>query len=150
MQDRRGRPIARPVQWSSSDSSIATVSDSGVVTGVAAGNASIVATYRDVTGSAQATVTPDSTPPPPPPPPPPSTLLFEEDFENANLASRGWYDNTNVVLSTTQHMTGSTASAQYHFLQGATSPTSGDAQRHKFTPSSSLYISYDVKYSANW
>ncbi len=150
MQDRRGRPIVRPVQWSSSDTQIATVSDSGLVTGVAAGNASIVATYRLVTGSAQVTVTSDSTPPPPPPPPPPGTLLFEEDFENANLASRGWYDNTNVVLSTTEHIGGSTASAQYHFLSGATSPTSGDSQRHKFTPSNSFYLSYYVKYSTNW
>lgn len=89
-------------------------------------------------------------PPPPPPPPPNATLLLEEDFEDANLASRGWYDNTSVLLSTTERVTGSNSSAEYRFLQGATGPTSGGAQRHKLTPTNSLYVSYYVKYSANW
>ena len=97
-----------------------------------------------------AATTKASTPPPPPPPPPGGTLLFEEDFENSNIASRGWYDNTNVELSTTEHIAGSTASAQYHWLVGATIPTSGGAQRHKFTPTSSVYLSYYVKYSTNY
>ena len=35
------------------------------------------------------------------------TLLFQEDFEDGNLASRGWYDNTTVVLSTTEKIAGS-------------------------------------------
>jgi hypothetical protein len=77
-------------------------------------------------------------------------LLFQENFEDANLGSRGWYDNTSVLLSTTEHITGSNSSAQYRYPQGATTPTSGGAQRHKFTPSNSVYISYYVKYSANW
>jgi hypothetical protein len=66
------------------------------------------------------------------------------------MASRGWYDNTNVLLNTTEHVPGSTASAQYRFTAGASNPTSGSAQRHKFTPSNSLYISYYVKYSTNY
>jgi hypothetical protein len=78
------------------------------------------------------------------------TLLFQENFEDANLASRGWYDNTGAVLSTTEHITGSNSSAQYRFLAGATAPTSGNAQRHKFTPTNSFYLSYYVKYSTNW
>src|SRR6266480_1491577 len=147
MQDRRGRPVDRPVQWSSSDAAIATVSDSGLVTGVAPGSVSIVAQYRTITGSAPLTVTADSVATPPPPG---GTLLFAEDFENANIASRGWYDNTNLELSTTEHIPGSIASAQYHFLQGATGPTSGDAQRHTFTPTNSVYVSYWVKYSSNY
>jgi hypothetical protein len=149
MQDRRGRPIERAVQWSSSDPSIASVSDSGLVKAIAPGSVMITAQHRTVTGSAPLKVTAaDSSQPPPPPPP--GTLLFSEDFENSSLASRGWYDNTNVQLSTTQHVSGSTASAQYHWLKGATTPTSGDAQRHKFTPSSSVYVSYYVKYSTNY
>lgn len=78
------------------------------------------------------------------------TLLFQENFEDANLVSRGWYDNTKVLLSTTEHTVGSNSSSEYRFLAGATSPTSGGAQRHKFTPSNSFYLSYYVKYSANW
>ncbi|HJQ54384.1 MAG TPA: Ig-like domain-containing protein [Gemmatimonadaceae bacterium] len=149
MQDRRGRPIDRAVQWSSSNPAIAAVSGSGLVTGKAAGNATIVATHRTVTGSATVTVTAaDSVAPPPPPPP--GQLLFKEDFENTNISARGWYDNTRVQLSTTEHISGSTASAQYHWLKGATTPVSGDTQRHKFTPSSSVYLSYYVKYSTNY
>lgn len=83
-------------------------------------------------------------------PPPTGTILLQEDFEDANLASRGWYDNTNVLLSTTERVSGSNSSAEYRFNQGATGPTSGGAQRHKLTPTTSVYVSYYVKYSSNW
>jgi Big-like domain-containing protein len=136
---------------SSSDPNIATVANSGLVTGVAPGSVNIVAKYWLVVGSALLTViSSDSAPPTPPPPARAGTLLFQEDFENANIASRGWYDNTSVQLSTTEHIAGSTASAQYRFLSGATTPTTGGAQRHKFAPSSSVYVSYYVKYSTNY
>jgi hypothetical protein len=271
LQDRRGNTIQRSVTWTSSNTSVATVSGTGLVTGVAAGTSQITATSQGKSGSAGITVTDSSsTPPPttnpgtvtdlavsaidsigvnltftqvndgtgqpakydvryavapiswgsatsatsgscttpvagtaigssltcqvlglrpatnyqfqlvafrgtlnqnavygalsnvvsattkssgsppPPPPPPPGNLLFQEDFENSSISSRGWYDNTSVLLSTTEHVSGSVASAQYHWLQGATTPTTGGAQRHKFTPSSTVYISYYVKYSANW
>jgi hypothetical protein len=117
------------------------------VSGVAAGVATITATCSGKSGSASVTVT---TPPPPPPPPGGGTLLFQENFEDANLASRGWYDNTGAVLSTVEHISGSNSSAEYRYLVGAQTPTSGSAQRHKFTPSNSVYISMYVKYSANW
>jgi hypothetical protein len=73
--DRRGRQLYRPVNWTSSDTTIATVTDSGVVTGVARGNVIITAKHRTVIGSAALvvilagtdTTTIDSTPPPPAP-----------------------------------------------------------------------------------
>ncbi|HKS05561.1 MAG TPA: fibronectin type III domain-containing protein [Gemmatimonadaceae bacterium] len=86
----------------------------------------------------------------PPPPPPPANVLFTEDFENASFTSRGWYDATNVLVSTTEHIAGSNASAQFRFLPGQQQPTSGGAFRHKFTASSSMYVSFYVKYSTNW
>jgi len=49
-----------------------------------------------------------------------------------------------------EHIAGSNASSQYHFLAGATSPANGGAERHKFTPSNSFYLSFYVKYSTNW
>lgn len=82
--------------------------------------------------------------------PPPGTLLFAEGFEDANLASRGWYDNTGSVLSSVEHIAGSAQSAQYRFLSTASSPTSGGAQRKLFTPTDSIYLSYWIKYSSNW
>jgi len=129
------------VTWSTNNAAAATVNSNGVVTGVAAGSATITAASSGKSGTSSITVTAVSGG---------GTLLFQENFEDANLASRGWYDNTSAVLSTTEHIAGSNSSAQYRFLAGATTPTNGNAQRHKFTPTSSFYVSYYVKYSSNW
>ena len=129
------------VTWSTNNAAAATVNASGVVTGVAAGSATISATTSGKTGTSSITVTAPSGG---------GTILFQENFDDANLASRGWYDNTNVQLSTAEHIAGSISSAQYHFLVGAATPTSGGSQRHKFTPSNSFYVSFYVKYSTNW
>jgi len=146
-RDANGAVLSgRAIAWSTNNISTATISSAGVVTAVAAGNAMVIATSEGQSGNASLTVQSA----PPPPPPPTGTLLFKEDFENASMASRGWYDNTAVQLSTAEHVTGSTASAQYRFLPGANTPTSGGSQRHKFTPSNSFYLSYYVKYSTNW
>jgi hypothetical protein len=79
-----------------------------------------------------------------------ANVLFQENFADGCLSKRGWYDNTNVELSSTEHAPGSTNSVQFHFLAGSTTPASGGALRHKFTPSNSVDISFDVKYSDNW
>ena len=144
VKDAQGNVMTgQSITWSSNNTGTATVNSSGLVTGVAAGAATVTATCSGKTGSSSVTVNA-------PPPPSGGTLLFQENFEDANLASRGWYDNTSVLLSTTEHITGSTSSAQYRFPVGAMVPTSGGAQRRKFTPTSSFYLSYYVKYSANW
>jgi len=51
-----GAPQAAPVQWSSSDTSVAVVSATGLVTGVGAGTATITATSGGRTGSTAVTV----------------------------------------------------------------------------------------------
>jgi uncharacterized protein YjdB len=143
VKDQNGNTMSgQTVAWSSNNTAAATVNGAGVVTGVAAGSATISATVSGKIGTSSITVTPVVVGG--------GTLLFQEDFENSNIASRGWYDNTSVQLSTTEHITGSTASAQYHWLKGATTPTSGDSQRHKFTASDRVYLSYYVKYSTNY
>ena len=144
VRDAQGNVMnGQTVSWTTSNGSYATVNSNGVVTGVSTGQATITATASGKTGTSTITVSA-------PTPPGNGTLLFSENFEDANIASRGWYDNTTVLLSTTEHIAGSNSSAQYQFLAGATYPTSGGAQRHKFTPSSSLYVSFYIKYSANW
>jgi len=50
----------RSISWSSSSRAVATVSSSGVVTGVSAGLVTITATSEGVSGSASITVTPAS------------------------------------------------------------------------------------------
>jgi hypothetical protein len=144
VKDAQGNVMTgQTITWSTSNAAAATVNSSGVVTGVAGGSATITATTASKSGTSSITVTA-------PPPPPGGTLLFQENFEDANLGSRGWYDNTGALLSTTEHIAGSNSSAQYRFLAGASTPTNGGAQRHKFPASNSFYLSFYVKYSANW
>jgi len=145
VKDQNGNVMTgQTVAWSTNNAPVATVNSGGVVTGVSGGSATITATSSGKSGTSSITVNA------PPPPPPGGTVLFQENFEDANIASRGWYDNTSVLLSTTEHISGSNSSAQYRYLAGAQQPTTGGAQRHKFTPTSTLYVSYYVKYSANW
>jgi hypothetical protein len=149
VKDQNGNTMSgQTVTWTSSSTAIATVSNAGVVTGVAAGSATITGTSAGKNGTAAITVT--AAPPPPPPPTGSGTLLFAEGFENASLASRGWYDNTNPAISTTEHVAGSTASLQLHWTQGARTPINGGSLRKKFTASDGFYLSYYVKYSANY
>ena len=58
--------------WTSSSTSIATTSSSGLVTGVAAGSANVTAAAAGHSDVAAITVTAVTAPPPPPPPPPPA------------------------------------------------------------------------------
>jgi len=78
------------------------------------------------------------------------TILFREDFENTNLAAKGWYDNTSQTFSTVEHIPGSNQSLEYHWIIGGTQPTSGGSLRRAFTPTPTLYVSYWVKYSGNY
>ncbi|MCD4791915.1 MAG: T9SS type A sorting domain-containing protein [Bacteroidales bacterium] len=78
------------------------------------------------------------------------TIFFQELFEDTDFNSRGWYDNTNLQLSSTEHIPGSNSSVEFHFNLGETTPTSGGAVRHKFTDTDEIYVSYWVKYSSNW
>jgi hypothetical protein len=79
-----------------------------------------------------------------------AVTLFQERFEDANLKARGWYDNTVLVLSSAEHIPGSTRSAEFHWPRGARTPDTGGAIRRKFTPSDAVYVSYWVKYSTNY
>lgn len=84
------------------------------------------------------------------PSPSEGSILFSEGFEDANLASRGWYDNTNLQVTSAEHIPGSTRALEFNFNQGDTSPTTGGAIRKKFTGTEQVYVSYYVKYSSNW
>ena len=68
-RDASGNPIGGvSFTWSSSNTSVATVSSSGAVSAVAAGTASIIATGGGKSGSQSLTVNAPAPPPPPPPP----------------------------------------------------------------------------------
>jgi hypothetical protein len=78
------------------------------------------------------------------------TIFFEEPFEDINFSGRGWYDNTNLILSETEHTENGLRSAEFHFDQGAQIPSSGESIRKKFIDTESLYVSFFIKYSTNW
>jgi hypothetical protein len=79
-----------------------------------------------------------------------AATLFEETFADTNFSQRGWYDNTAMALSTTEHMPGSISSAALTFTAGGNGPTSGGSMRKLFTETDSIYVSYWQKYSSNW
>ena len=76
--------------------------------------------------------------------------LFTELFDDTDFAARGWYDNTDLNITTSEHIPGSTASVVYHFAEGAQTPPSGGAIRKTFTETDEVYIRFYVKYSTNW
>jgi hypothetical protein len=80
---------------------------------------------------------------------PSPAVFFHESFDAADLASRGWYDSTRPLLSSEHSGTGG-SSIEYRFTAGAAKPTAGSPLRKKFPASDSVYLSYYVKYSANW
>jgi len=75
-------------------------------------------------------------------------ILFQENFADTAFGSRGWYDNTRLPITDTQHIAGSTHALEVHFAVGADMPIG--AARHLFPPTATIYVSYWVKYSANW
>lgn len=82
----------------------------------------------------------------------PAEELFREAFDDTNFADRGWYGNTGLILSTAEKHSGA-AAAEFKYPANSYSPllASGTgAMRKKFTPAPSVYISYYVKYSADW
>jgi uncharacterized protein YjdB len=76
------------------------------------------------------------------------TVLLSEGFDDADVAARGWYDNGAVSLSSVEYAEGS-GSLESRLTAGGTSPSWRRA-RHQFTPTEAVYLSYRVKYSANW
>ena len=79
-----------------------------------------------------------------------AAVLFEESFEDDAFASRGWYDNTSLVTTTAEHVSGSTRALELRYLAGATTPVNGGSARRRFPASPTVYVSYWVKYSSNW
>src|SRR5437773_9698354 len=76
------------------------------------------------------------------------TIFFKETFEDTLFGSRGWYDNVPMKITGADHIPGSNHSVVFHFKVGATTADGG--VRHLFPESDKVYLSYWVKYSANW
>ncbi|OLE19290.1 MAG: hypothetical protein AUG88_01275 [Actinobacteria bacterium 13_1_20CM_4_68_12] len=142
LQDAAGRALlGRAVAWSSSNTGVATVSSTGLVTGIATGSATITATSEGVSGTAPVTASAPTSG---------GTVLLQENFQDAGFSGRGWYDDYILPVTTAQHMPGATSALELRMAPGATGGTFGTSARHLFPATSTLYVSYWVKYSDNW
>ncbi len=142
LKDANGNILTgRAITWSSNSSGVVMVNASGLVSALAVGAAVITASSEGRSGTAGVTVTAASGG---------GAVLVQENFEDNAFASRGWYDNTSLAITDSEHIAGSTHALEAHFPLGATTPTWGGSMRHLFTATPTLYVSYWVKYSDNW
>lgn len=77
-------------------------------------------------------------------------ILFQEGFEDADFEGRGWYDGPSGALSSVEHVGTGKSSFECAFAEGASSCSGGKPARHKLTASASVYMSFHIKFSANW
>ena len=146
----------RAVSWSTANAAIASVSASGLVTGVASGSVQVTATSEG--RSASASIIVPAPPPPPPPPPPPGssneptgmTVITERPFSAMN-ENASW--DTDNVLSIVQDATAPKSPSgvlRVTFPSGFQGGSSNGHAGLQFSGRRVLYISYWMKYSANW
>ncbi len=143
-RDANGNALALPVAWSSSSNAIATVNDSGVVRGVAAGVSTITASSGGRSASATITVSAPVTQPPAP-----GTSIFSEGFESGSFAV--WEDSDKesqhrIVTDAARARSGS------RFLE-VIYPQGGEAGwlTKFFMPGhDAVRMSYYVQFPTNW
>ena len=137
--DAEGNSVSSSsVAWTSSSSSVASVNSSGLVTGVAVGNATITATASGKSKSAAITVTgstSSSTPPPPapapapapapPPPPPPTEQTACSEIPHSRL----------VPVSTSSELHSALSSARAGDLIQLADGNYGDGSEFRLTAS---------------
>ncbi len=132
VRDASGQLLSgRAVSWSTSSAAVATVSASGMVTGVSAGKVTITATSEGRTGSAQVTVTA--------PPVAGPALAFQDDFEAGALAAvtangyrwRGAGANAGSAVSVSRDIARS-GSGSLKFVYEASSPCTDSSAEQRF------------------
>jgi hypothetical protein len=76
-------------------------------------------------------------------------ILFHEAFQDGDFASRGWYDEARGAISTDAPL-GSTSSFECRFTSAASSCEQGRPGRILFAESEAVYLSYWIKYGADY
>lgn len=106
----------------------------------------------------------DTPAPPAPPPPPPDAgpspsgsaafrgrLLFAEPFDDADFASRGWYDGSRGAIATGENAPGGRGGAlACRFVPGATGCEGGTPARRPLDEVDAVLLSFWVKHTADW
>ncbi|TAJ98443.1 MAG: hypothetical protein EPO39_18255 [Candidatus Manganitrophaceae bacterium] len=78
-----------------------------------------------------------------------AATFFVEHFEDNSFASRGWYDNPRGTIDAANAKVG-TGAFLCSMPVGSAGCSGGAPARHLFTPTNSIYVSFWVKYSANY
>ncbi|HEV2150143.1 MAG TPA: Ig-like domain-containing protein [Longimicrobiaceae bacterium] len=109
----------RPVTWATSNAGVATVSSTGVVTGVAGGTVTVTATSEGKSGTAQVTVSAPTVTT--------STLVYGHDFNDGTIGAFGQWGShitkpVSVIADPTGSGRGSVARVDYVY-----DPASGGA-----------------------
>lgn len=76
-------------------------------------------------------------------------LLFSESFNDANLATRGWYDGTKWTITPQGAFQGN-GCIQFHWNDRTSTPMGAPGIRHLFTPSDVVYLRFYIKLGPNW
>ncbi len=153
--DKDGRTLSRTVEWSTSNAAVATVNSSGLVKGVAAGNASIIATHRTHSGSATIGVTDSALPPPPPPSgsvnePTGLTMINSRGFAKLNEDNM-WEDENPAKIAVDAAAPESPSTVWRAVYPTGFVGGSGPANSWLYIPRMrTIYIRWYFKYSSNW
>jgi predicted amidohydrolase len=75
-------------------------------------------------------------------------VLFREDFDDARLLERGWYDGRSFAISRRAPHAGN-GCIEYHWTPGTTTPE-GSALRRLFEPTETVYVRFFIKLSPGW
>lgn len=77
-----------------------------------------------------------------------AAVLVIESFEDSNFNMRGWYDNySQGTISLDGH---DGKCLQWTWQSGQSKPVNGNAMRHKFNPTETIYIEFYQKLDFNW
>ena len=158
LKDANGNVLSgRTVSWSSSAPLTATVSGTGLMTGLAAGTSTVSATSEGQGGTASLAVTAD--PPPPPagtwPHEPSSAAVIGDQPFNTLTTSDGWsiVDNTNgwgSIVSDGTAPFSPTGVLQYLYPVGFTGGTGPAAEWHGLPGLSQVFVGLWWKVSNPW
>ena len=77
-------------------------------------------------------------------------VLFEENFEDTNWASRGWYDGPQMEITSQEHIPGSGHSCVWHWKKAKDVGVAGRGGRVLFKPVEEVTLSFYIKHSADW
>ncbi len=75
-------------------------------------------------------------------------ILISEPFDDARLATRGWYDGTDCRISTGSFK--GTGCIEYEWIKGIQAVQGSSQFRHLFSPSDEIYIRFYLRLSPDW